>query len=270
MEDIFCKLQVDKMFPSKEICALQLLKISWNKLVIYHFWILKVTTAHRVFRLFLVLAMHWSSKCIGEAERDVPSYASTFGRSVIYAIMHSALCTPSLPPQSPIFAIMHGKPGLFTSCQFLPRIPPCLKTERSKLHQKIRNLTKEVKIELGQITNPINRLRVALNNMLSTFMALHQNHNKSSHLLTNSRVCFLKCSKIQTHVAANCGKVRDFTIQKFHLAAPMCGQDTTQYKYKFLQIPRTKRCVAWPNGVGHGHQSRVWDNRWWESESWGT
>ena len=105
------------------ICPLQLLKISRNKLVICHFWILKVTTAHQVFLLFLVLAMHWSSKCIGEAERDVPSYASTFGRSVIYAIMHSALCTPSLPPQSPIFAIMHGKPGLFTSCQFLPRIP---------------------------------------------------------------------------------------------------------------------------------------------------
>ena len=143
------------------ICPLQLLKIPRNKLVICHFWILRVTTAHQVFRLFLVLAMHWSSKCIGEAERDVPSYASTFGRSVIYAIMHSALCTPSLPPQSPIFAIMHGKPGLFTSCQFLPRIPPCLKTERSKLHQKIRNLTKEVKIELGQTTNPINRLRVA-------------------------------------------------------------------------------------------------------------
>ena len=103
MEDIFCKLQVDKMFPSKEICPLQLLEISWNKLVIYHFWILKVTTAHRVFRLFLVLAMHWSSKCIGEAERDVPSYASTFGRSVIYAIMHSALCTPFSPATIPYF-----------------------------------------------------------------------------------------------------------------------------------------------------------------------
>ena len=177
------------------ICPLQLLKISRNKLVICHFWILKVTAAHQVFLLFLVLAMHWSSKCIGEAERDVPSYASTFGRSVIYAIMHSALCTPSLPPQSPIFAIMHGKPGLFTSCQFLPRIPPGLKTEQSKLHQRIRNLTKEVKIALEQTTNPINRQRVALNNILSTYKALHQNHNKSSHLLTNSRVCYLKMLK---------------------------------------------------------------------------
>ena len=143
MEDIFCKLQVDKMFPSKEICPLQLLKISWNKLVIYHFWILKVTTAHRVFRLFLVLAMHWSSKCIGEAEREVPSYASTFGRSVIYAIMHSALCTPSLPPQSPIFAIMHGKPGLFTSCQFLPRIPLASKQSGANCIRRLEILPKK-------------------------------------------------------------------------------------------------------------------------------
>ena len=130
--------KLTKCFPHNDLST-----TSFENIVICHFWILKVTTAHQVFLLFLVLAMHWSSKCIGEAERDVPSYASTFGRSVIYAIMHSALCTPSLPPQSPIFAIMHGKPGLFTSCQFLPRIPLASKQSGANCIRRLEILTKK-------------------------------------------------------------------------------------------------------------------------------
>ena len=130
--------KLTKCFPHNDLST-----TTFENIVICHFWILKVTTAHHVFRLFLVLAMHWSSKCIGEAERDVPSYASTFGRSVIYAIMHSALCTPSLPPQSPIFAIMHGKPGLFTSCQFLPRIPLASKQSGANCIRRLEILTKK-------------------------------------------------------------------------------------------------------------------------------
>ena len=57
-----------------------------------------------------------------------------------YALHHAA---PTLPPQSPIFAIMHGKPGLFTSCQFLPRIPLASKQSGANCIRRLEILTKK-------------------------------------------------------------------------------------------------------------------------------
>ena len=65
-------------------------------------------------RMFWQVHCNFNGVDAPKKERRAENYASSFGQSVIYAIMHCTMQPPLLPPQSPIFAIMHGKLGLFT------------------------------------------------------------------------------------------------------------------------------------------------------------
>ena len=115
----------------------------------------------------LVVEVHWRG---GERRAEL-----CINFWPIRYLCNYALCTmhPFSPATIPYFCNYAWQAWTFHQLPISAPHPPCLKTERSKLHQKIRNLTKEVKIALGQTTNPIDRLRVALNNILSTYKALH-------------------------------------------------------------------------------------------------
>ena len=134
--------KLTKCFPKKKVCPLQLLKISKN-----HNWppcLPLVPSSGNA----LVVEVHWRG---GERRAEL-----CINFWPIRYLCNYALCTmhPFSPATIPYFCNYAWQAWTFHQLPISAPHPPCLKTERSKLHQKIRNLNKEVKIAWARLQIP--------------------------------------------------------------------------------------------------------------------
>ena len=151
MKDVFCKLQVDEIFPSQWFIHYNFGKYRETNLwfVISEYFKSQLPTRSSACSgNALVVEVHWRG---GERRAEL-----CINFWPIRYLCNYALCTmhPFSPATIPYFCNYAWQAWTFHQLPISAPHPPCLKTERSKLHQKIRNLNKEVKIAWARLQIP--------------------------------------------------------------------------------------------------------------------